>query len=262
MRTVDAVMKALDLPYFIVGAMARDILLTHVFGLATGLATRDLDIGIAMRDWDEFDAVVAKLVDDSEFVRDTKIVHRLHKGEYPLDIIPFRGVESPERTIAWPSDLGTVMNVAGYQESFEAAETVQIETGFVVRVVSLPGLAVLKLLAWADRGLGDARDAVDLATLLRSYIGAGNEDRLYDTELDTLEAVEFNLELAGARLLGRDIRHVTSEPTRNQMLGLLQDPVQRERLVMHMARSWSQLEDASSEVENFLNQFHEGLESD
>ena len=72
MRTVDAVMKALDLPYFIVGAMARDILLTHVFGLATGLATRDLDIGIAMRDWDEFDAVVAKLVDDSEFTRDWK----------------------------------------------------------------------------------------------------------------------------------------------------------------------------------------------
>ena len=149
MRTVDAVMKALDLPYFIVGAMARDILLTHVFGLAPGLATRDLDIGIAMKDWDEFDAVVAKLVDDSEFVRDTKIVHRLYKGEYPLDIIPFRGVESPEPTIAWPSDLGTVMNVAGYREYFEAAETVQIETGFVVRVVSLPGLAVLKLLAWA-----------------------------------------------------------------------------------------------------------------
>jgi predicted nucleotidyltransferase len=105
MRTVDAVMKALNLPYFIVGATARDILLTHVFGLATGLATRDLDIGIAVRDWDEFEEVIAKLVEVADFVRDTRIVHRLHKDEYPLDIVPFKGVESPEHTIAWPSEL-------------------------------------------------------------------------------------------------------------------------------------------------------------
>jgi predicted nucleotidyltransferase len=261
MRTVDAVMRALDLSYFIVGATARDVLLTHVFGLSTGLATRDLDIGIAVRNWDEFEGVIAKLVKEAEFVRDTRIVHRLHKDEYPLDIVPFQGVESPEHTIAWPSDLETVMNVAGYQESFDAAETVQIETGLVVRVVSLPGLAVLKLFAWADRGLGNAKDAVDLATLLRSYADAGNEDRLYDTELDTLEAVEFNLELAGARLLGRDARYVTTEATRSQMLGLLGGPVHRERLVAHMARAWSRLEDASPEVENFLNQFQKGLES-
>jgi predicted nucleotidyltransferase len=246
MRTVDAVMKSLNLPYFIVGATARDILLTHVFGLATGLATRDLDIGIAVRDWDEFEEVIAKLVEDAEFVRDTKIVHRLHRGEYPLDIVPFQGVESPEHTIAWPSDLETAMNVAGYQESFEAAETVQVETGLVVRVVSLPGLAVLKLFAWADRGLGNAKDAVDLATLLRSYANPGNEDRLYSTELDTFEVVDYKLELAGARLLGRDARHVTTESTRSQVLGLLGDPAQRERLETHMARVWSRLEDASS----------------
>lgn len=262
MRTVDAVLKVLELPYFIVGATARDILLIHVFGLATGLATRDLDIGIAVRDWDEFETVIAKLVKEAEFIRDTKILHRLHRDEYLLDIIPFQGVEGPEQTIRWPTDLETVMNVVGYQETLEAAESVQIETGLVVRVASLPGLAVLKLFAWADRGLADARDAVDLATLLRSYADAGNEDRLYDTELESLEAVEFRLDLAGARLLGRDARRVTTESTRSQMLRLLGDPAQRERLVTHMARAWSRFEDASSEVENFLNQFQEGLGSD
>ena len=79
-------------------------------------------------------------------------------------------------------------------------------------------------------------------------------------ELDVLEAVEFKLELAGARLLGRDARRVTTEYTRSLMLGLLGDPVQRERLVTHMTRAWSRLEDASSEVETFLDQFQEGLE--
>ena len=114
MRSVDAVMKTLELPYFVVGAMARDILLTHVFGLATRRATRDLGIGVAVKDWDEFEAVATKLVDEANFVRDPKIVHRLHKDETPLDIIPFHGVESSEQTIAWPPDLEIVMNVAGY----------------------------------------------------------------------------------------------------------------------------------------------------
>ena len=50
MRTVDAVMKALDLPYFIVGATARDILLTHVFGLETGHWYRPSSLETFMRD--------------------------------------------------------------------------------------------------------------------------------------------------------------------------------------------------------------------
>jgi predicted nucleotidyltransferase len=37
------------------------------------------------------------------------------------------------------------MNVAGYREAFHAAPSVEIDPGFVVRVVSLPGLAILKL---------------------------------------------------------------------------------------------------------------------
>ena len=96
------------------------------------------------------------------------------------------------------------MNVAGYREAFEAAPLVEIDRSFVVRVVSLPGLAILKLFAWADRGAGDSRDAIDLAMLLRQYGAAGNQDRLYGAEIGVMEAVSYDLDLAGARLLGRD----------------------------------------------------------
>ena len=253
-------MKTLELPYFVVGAMARDILLTHVFGLATRLATRDLDIGVAVRGWDEFEAVATKLVEEAKFVRDPKIVHRLHKDEYPLDIIPYGGVESPEQTITWPPAGEIVMNVAGFQDTFTAADTVQIEPDLNVRIVSLPGLAVLKLFAWADRGSSDNRDALDLATLVRTYADAGNQDRIYETEFDTMEAVGYNLELAGARLLGRDARLVVSEAVRTKISDLLSDPERRTRLTMDMASAWSSLEDVSSVAEGFLEQFQQGLE--
>ena len=215
-----------------------------------------------MKDWAELGEIRTTLIDEAAFVPDAKIPHRLHKDDYPLDIIPFGGVETSERTIAWPPDLATVMNVAGYEEAFDAAVTVQIEPGLAIRVVSLPGLAILKLFAWADRGSSDSRDAVDLALLLRTYADAGNDDRLYGDEIDLLESVEYKVHLAGARLLGRDARRLATPSTRTKMMDLLGDPKKRDRLAIDMFRGGSRLDDERSQAEDLLTQFQEGLEAE
>ena len=41
--------------------------------------------------------------------------------------------------------------------------------------------------------------------MLATYADAGNIDRLYDEETVLLEAAGFDLRLAGAELLGRDV---------------------------------------------------------
>lgn len=43
--------KALEIAFFVGGAMARDILLVHVFGQEVRRATRDVDLGIYIADW-------------------------------------------------------------------------------------------------------------------------------------------------------------------------------------------------------------------
>ena len=63
LRRVDGVARALGLEYFVGGALARDLLLLHVFGRETGRATRDVDLGICVDDWDGFDALRARLID-------------------------------------------------------------------------------------------------------------------------------------------------------------------------------------------------------
>lgn len=252
-------MKTRNQPYFIVGATARDLLLTHVFGLETGRATRDLDIGITVSSWDEFEETRTAFVQTAGFDPDPKVIHRLHKGGYPLDIIPFDGVESPDHTITWPPDLTTAMNVSGYHDAFQAAVTVRVGPGIEVRIVSLPGLAVLKLFAWADRGLRDSRDAVDLAILLRTYHQAGNHDRLYDQEFDLLEAEAYKLDSAGARLLGRDARRMITDAIRSKVSELLEDTTRRYRLVLHMAKAWGDPEGGEARAEELLTRFQEGL---
>ena len=49
-RAVDKVTQELGLTYFVAGAMARDILLTHVFDLTVHRATRDVDFAVAVKD--------------------------------------------------------------------------------------------------------------------------------------------------------------------------------------------------------------------
>lgn len=265
LRHVDRVARDLTVDYFVVGAMARDILLAGVFGLSAGRATRDVDLAVAMRGWREFEAMKARLVQTEAFRSDDRIAQRLYyrpgsaaRG-YPLDLIPFGGVEQPGTTIAWPPDGAVVMNVTGYAETFADAVLVQVEPGFTLRVASLAGLAILKLIAWADRGAGDPRDAIDLATLLREYGAAGNEDRLYGAEIGVLEAVGYDFDLAGARLLGVDAGRIAAASTQKQILAVLDDPARLDRLVLHVAQGLHATQEALAEAGKLLDHFRVGV---
>lgn len=263
------VLKALHLiaakqkaSYFIIGATARDILMTHVFGINAGRATRDVDFAIALEDWHQFEIIKKEFVDRGDFQQAAGEAHRLYYRQsqfgtvYPLDLIPFGRIESAGHNIAWPPDMATVMNVAGYAEALKTAVQVDVGDGLIVNVVSIPALAVLKLLAWNDRGLLDKKDAQDLFFLLKHYHEAGNIDRLYEEAFSLLESCDHDLELAGAALLGYDIRLIVEETTRKALLDVLGDPVKRDRLVIHMDRSMGADPAIPS---NFIKQFERGL---
>ena len=111
MHEIDAVAKGLNLPYFLVGAMARDLLLGHVFGLSTGRATRDVDFAFALEGWEQFRQIQDRLIASGRFAAVRDIAHRLlfssGNGDQRrmVDLLPFGGVEQPMHTIAWPPDM-------------------------------------------------------------------------------------------------------------------------------------------------------------
>lgn len=115
----------------LVGATARDILLTHVFGLESRRATYDVDFAVAVENWEQFDALKAGLAAGKRFEVDGRLQQRLYyKGEdgdldYPLDLVPFGGIAQGAGEIAWPPDMNVIMNVAGYDEVPKAAEQLE-----------------------------------------------------------------------------------------------------------------------------------------
>ena len=175
-------------------------------------------------------------------------------------MVAFGGVERPRNEIAWPPDGSVVMNVAGFDEALSSAVAVELEPGFVVRVASLPGLAILKLLAWADRGAGDRRDAIDFGAILQRYADTGNGDRLYGTEIQVLVDTNYDFDLAGARLLGADAGRIATPATRRKVLALLNDPAHMDRLVLAVSRELQATEDSVERANDLLSQFRSGFQ--
>jgi predicted nucleotidyltransferase len=128
------------------------------------------------------------------------------------------------------------MNVTGDSDAYASALDVEIEPGFHVRIVSLPAMAVLKILAWNDRPERD-KHASDVLLILRNYCEAGQFERLYAEGIDLLETYGHDLELAGAALLGRDARRDITKDTRTQVINVFKVEKNLERFSAQMTRS-------------------------
>jgi predicted nucleotidyltransferase len=166
-RRIDQIARVHDTRYFLTGAMAREIVLRHVFGRPAGRLTLDVDFGISVSGWDHFQKLKTLLVEQAGFTPDPRQFQRLrYKAASAViaDLIPFGGVERSDRTIAWPPDEDIVMRVAGFDDGLASSVQVRIDKDLVIPVVSIPVLLVLKLFAWADRK-HERRDAPDQPVL-------------------------------------------------------------------------------------------------
>ncbi len=99
--------------------------------------------------------------------------------------------------IRWPPDATISMSVVGFQEAFESSVEYLLDS-LPIRVVSVPGLAVLKLVAWLDRRHETSKDATDFAQILRAYQYVVGSDRLYGEEIGALEAADFHVDAGAA----------------------------------------------------------------
>jgi len=241
---INAVAEDLEIPFFLVGAMARDLVLWHGFEIAPGRATRDFDLGVRVVSWDQFAAMKAALIASGNFVdRGTKC-RMVFRGTTPIDVLPFGPIDGSRQVTEWPPGDGEQLNMTGFEEAYESALEVRIraEPELVLRVASPCGLVLLKLIAWNDRKPVN-KDAIDLGLLIRSYLQIGNDKRrndkrLFEEHADLLDVNDFDFELAGAHLLGRDLARICSDKTHKLVLDILRRELNAEGdlpLVVHSA---------------------------
>jgi len=222
----DALQKIADIaaehhiPFFLVGAMARDLLLAKVHDMSKERRTMDVDIGVMVGSWAEFSSFCAALT-AKNFERHPRMGQRfLSDKGIIIDIVPFGGLADSEGCISWPPDNDPKMCVTGFEDALRDCLQIKISETLFVNVVSLPGLAMLKILAWSDRNYQSSKDAQDFELLLRLY-GDMSNSRLFGPEVALMEKHNFDIDMAGPELLGQDIGSIASDETRLRLVRIM-----------------------------------------
>lgn len=226
-----------------VGATARDIVLVHGYNATIERGTRDIDFGIQVQTWEEFNQLKTRLL-EAGFDQDSDRIHQLNIVDsagmpWEIDIVPFGEITQNTNEIAWPPEQDIVMNVMGFTEAFENALTVQIcqIPDLHIKVASPAGMLILKLISWMER-VPEIRkkDATDIYYLVTHYAKIPEIfDALYEQQFMEIQNYE---ELAASTMkLAQDAKAIASTDTMafiNHQL--FADENREDRLILDMSR--------------------------
>lgn len=259
---ISRVADELNIDFLVVGAMARDLVLVHGFGATIARGTKDVDFGINVASWKDFDRLIECLTEDG-FVQDKYRVHRLTRDDsygltWEVDIVPF-GLIAHNETIAWPPSQDIVMGVSGFKEAFKNAINVKIneKADITILVASPAGISILKLIAWLERaGNIKEKDAIDFGYLIQSYIKIPEiHDAIYGKGF--AEAQDWDEVKASAMKLGRDAANIVSVETKGILkLQLFNLPAKMEQFARDMQKGvYTDLEQCFSLISIFSDEF-------
>lgn len=224
LRSIKDIAESLEIPFFVVGAFAREVIFEHIHQIPSPRMTEDIDIGVEAANWEEFQRLKTTLLDRKILV-ETKMPHRfvVTESSMVVDILPYGGITGESKKISWPPDHDMVMSMLGFEEAYRSALTVRLslEPAMNILIPSAPALAILKLISWNDAYPTRERDAQDLLFILENYDATGIEAKLYDTHVPLLTEEEYDTRLASVRLLGRDIAHSCEQATANTLMEIL-----------------------------------------
>jgi len=165
-----------------------------------------------------------------------------------------------------------IMSILGFKEAYNTSVLIRIHDAPVleVRVPTVPGMALMKIISWNERYPERPKDAEDLLFLMDHYASAGNEDRLYEQDVRFMEEEGFDIVLAGIRLLGHDIAAMAIGMTRELVTAILSGELDgdddRHRLIRDMVGSSftarERFDEIREELERLRLGFVEGLKGD
>jgi len=220
---VKSIADSLGISFFIVGASARDYILKHCYGIEPRRMTMDIDLGVEVSSWEQFNKLTDALKVTGKFVPDAREPQRFHFNHLLVDIVPFGPITDVNQKIAWPPEHEIFMSMLGFREAYEYSITIRLSTDpdLDIKLPTLPGLVLMKIISWHEKYPERKKDADDLLLIMQKYEEVGNFDRLYDEEQDLLKEENFDLRLAGIRLLGRDMAKIADPDTLSTVKDIL-----------------------------------------
>lgn len=238
-ETLERSFRKFDIDYYLVGALARDIWMKGVFDTPSKRATKDIDFGILVKNNGTFDQLREYLIKNEGFHSYKENAFKLAwKDKTQIDLIPFGDLEKNGEVTVSNGRGFTSMNVEGFKEVFNKATIdVEIDNKNQFKVCTLPGIVVLKLIAWDDRSEMRSNDIRDISEILIHYFNF-NDEIIWEKHSDLFPEKETDLMLIAARFMGREISKIvnTNDKLKLRITGVLKDGCSS-------SKSWNKLDE-------------------
>lgn len=131
----------------------------------------------------------------------------IYDGRYELDLLPFGEIENEKGQVELKANETFTLDMPGFSEVYDSTDSIETDQGYQLNVCSLPGVVLLKLIAWDDRPAERSKDIQDIEYIIRNLYMLEIE-KIATTEGDLLDLYEEEnnfTEAVTARYIGRRI---------------------------------------------------------
>jgi len=104
------------------------MILEYGYGVGVRRAMQDIDSGIIVSDWDQYQRLSDRLVKFHNFSPGEEKQRLRFKDRVPVDIILFGSIVDENNHISWPPDHETSLNVLGFDEAYDNAHIIRLRS--------------------------------------------------------------------------------------------------------------------------------------
>jgi len=200
-------LEKFGIDYYLVGAVARDLWMTAIHDIPPSRITGDIDFAVLIKDADTYTDLKEYLIDKEGFSPYKGNAFVLGwKGWAWVDLLPFGEIEDKNAQVRLDGSGLTNISVPGFREVYESGlPHAELEGKHNFKFCSLPGLILLKLIAYLERPEARRDDIVDISHILLHFFEM-HSNHIYENHNDLFGDREL-LEI-GAHVVGREMASI------------------------------------------------------
>lgn len=197
---LDDVMRRRKVPCYLIGAAAKDLQALRS-GIRPVRYTNDIDFAIMVPDHPAYRDIMQDLMEQGFHAtrQPYRVIHTA--TDTVVDVLPFGGIEE-QGTVRF-GERDTQLVMLGFAEVLQQADALTMHDGRTLHVPPLPGMCLLKLLAFGDRP-DRRKDLSDILGIIDQYFDVAL-DRITTAHADLFDESDFDRNRCAARAIGREI---------------------------------------------------------
>ena len=197
------------LDFYLIGATARDVWISGIHFKKPGRATRDIDFAVLINDKGVYEQLKTFLITEKGFQPSAENAFVLiYQERMQVDLLPFGAIEDEGRNVTVEGTGYTTMHVPGFAEIYSAGlPEMDLEGKHRFKFCTLPGIVILKLLAWSDRPEKRRDDIIDISDILHHYFSM-HDNEIWENHFDLFTDHTADLLHVSARVMGREMRKI------------------------------------------------------